>query len=118
MGVCESAMGDICARVDWNGYYYNDEEAREGKSIMSEQNLYKISCESKDKSGRSRWDEGKGPGDTWQDAIRDWLWDVSYQVVSETPSEDGRSGSMEITQNTPPGRLLAKATIISDTWGD
>ena len=95
---------------------------------MSEQNLYAISYEYY--KGKSKaddctklqpdgWDEaGPLPGDTWQDAAHDWLthhcvMNEPYQVVSETPSEDSRSGIMEITDDNP-GRQYVKATIIED----
>ena len=81
-------------------------------------NIYKISydytdCDYADEVG---WHEvGVGYGNTWQDAIKNWLWDTSYKVISETPSEDGRSGIMEIHQTPPPevfGWNQVQATFI------
>ena len=67
---------------------------------MPAQNFYTISCEPATKRW---WLEKKGqvwPGDTWQDAIHnfidEWWADDDDQVISEQPSEDGKSGSMRI----------------------
>ena len=88
---------------------------------MSEQKSYEISYEYQ--PAKWRWDCWV-PGDTWQDAIHNWLerrhkgWEVPlYQVISETPSEDGLSGIMEITEDKKPESFLVvrniNATIIS-----
>ena len=85
---------------------------------MSEKNLYEISYEFPEEE-QSVWYDGKTyRGDTWQDAIKAWVYwkarseywgappvqaqsDGSrYPVISETPSEDGQSGSM-LLQITP-----------------
>ena len=82
---------------------------------MSEQNRYRIDGTYRYQDGYTEgWQAcGVWPGDTWQDAIQKLLeyWykniDVSYQVVSEKPSEDGRSGIMEI-QHVPMSHLRMK----------
>ena len=89
---------------------------------MAEQNRYRASLNYK----RSETDEWSGwrntngwdIADTWQDAIQAWLdyaWSGEYTVVAETPSEDGRSGIIEI-QFDPPRDFYAglkiKATLI------
>ena len=89
---------------------------------MSKQNRYRIERNYKYKTGGwEGWVEvWSVSGDTWQDAIRKWVdymgWIAgSYQVVSETPSEDGRSGITE-TQ-FEPGFYVGvkfKATVIED----
>ena len=91
---------------------------------MSEQNRYRIaSCYRTKQGAESGWIRSFGAwsGATWQDAIRKRLDDIegivgSYQVVSETPSEDGRSGVIE-TQFDPTDWWVGaqmKATIIED----
>ena len=94
-------------------------------SGWSEQNLYKISCEHNDKDG---WFyEGSWMADTWQDAIQNWRDEkrktrgVTFQMLSEAPSEDGRSGIMEVTPDDilPAWDYLVsaqqvKATIVED----
>ena len=91
---------------------------------MSEQNNYQIESHYKKERGwLSGWvgNYGGGTADTWQEAIQDWLdwawlWD-KYTVVSETPSEDNKSGIIEI-QFDPPQRFLLgakiKATFVED----
>ena len=93
---------------------------------MPEQNSYQMSANYKNEQGWSGWTPVDiWSGDTWQDAIKTWLLDigwwrrpwslgVEYTVVSETPSEDGRSGIL-VTQFDPTGFNTAakiKATII------
>ena len=92
---------------------------------MSAQNGYKIARNHKSKNGWFGWitNSAVWQGSNWQEAIQNWLdehWveDVSggYQVVSETPSEDGRSGIIEM-QLDPPGFWVGakiKATLIKD----
>ena len=95
---------------------------------MSEQNRYQISFNYKS-SETEEWTGWRGSGwletaDTWQDAIRNMLLDEgyaevgAYQVVSETPSEDGKSGILEIQFNPPFAVAVAaekiKATLIED----
>ena len=70
---------------------------------MSAQNRYQISRHYKTEQGCAT-DNNAGrvrsfrvlPGVNWRNAIHQWvdyMWgiEVSYQVVAETPSEDGRS---------------------------
>ena len=69
---------------------------------MSEQNRYKILCEYKDDSESSV--ECVRSADTWQEAIQRtpsvWVTEghpeTFHTVMSSTPSEDGRSGVMEL----------------------
>ena len=84
---------------------------------MPAQNLYSIKLVYKDT------DESlpffPRTGDTWQDAIHNWAEGIltSYQVVSATPSEDGRSGIMEIKDmedDSQPIIKLIQATLIED----
>ena len=91
---------------------------------MAEQNRYKISYAYQ----VSGWSSiGVWTGETWQDAINNWIddwrkvWDVSYQVISEKPEEDGKSGLMDIIQDLPQesnARFLlvrnVRATIIEE----
>ena len=87
---------------------------------MLGQNRYNLSVSYK----REGWlDDGVWPGDTWQDAIQNWvddwldIWAISYQVVSQIPSEDGRSGIMTIKDEQLPDSLVVekvKATIIEN----
>ena len=88
---------------------------------MSALKSYQMSCAYKDKDGW--WKAGVWAGDTWQGAINHWLeyWkegrDILCQVVSEKPSEDGRSGLMEVTEVPPdPQWTLSKvkATLIEN----
>ena len=81
---------------------------------MSEQNNYRISWTYKS-SKTEEWRDSHwlvDMADNWQDAIHTWLenWGVPYQVVSETPSEDSKSGIIEI-QFDPPQRLVVGAKI-------
>ena len=84
---------------------------------MSEQNRYQVSYAYYKDLGPDWFEDRLRVADTWQDAIYNWLeerfsaLDYSYQVVSETPSEDGRSGIMEITDD-PQLMGQVKATII------
>ena len=92
---------------------------------MSKQNRYQISYEfAKSDAGG---DACVMPGETWQQALDGWQevycykgWDKEYQVVSVKPSEDGRSGIMEIIGGTlyaipEIGTLRkVKATLIED----
>ena len=92
---------------------------------MSARNRYHISGGREEDTGWSGFmnEGGWWTGDTWQDAIRNMLeqdweedWYGSYQVVSETPSADGRSGIIEL-QVEPPGAVVGakyKATLIED----
>ena len=93
---------------------------------MSEQNRYRKSFNYK----RSETEEWEGwidsdwlkPADNWQDAIQDWLaqaWpEGKYTVVAETPSEDGRSGIIEIQHNPsaifPGAAEKIQATLIEN----
>ena len=92
---------------------------------MSEQNRYQITWSYKSEGAWAGWvDSGlMEKGDTWQDAIQTWIDDswgimVSYEVVSETPAEDGRSGIIEIQLDTPLSVKWVgakfKATLIED----
>ena len=99
---------------------------------MSAQNHYQMSCNYKGESGWSGWieDDSVCLGDTWQDAIKNWLddtdnylddTDVLYKSISATPSEDGKSGVIEITTQTRQGvpkvvweLRKIKATIIKE----
>ena len=88
---------------------------------MSEQNRYRMSHEYKDGGWIDRDDVGVWAGDTWLGATQEWIdryWpSEEYTVVSETPSEDGRSGILEIQFDTPPRFWLGvkiKATLIDD----
>ena len=75
---------------------------------MSEPNSYQIDRNYKQETGewQGYTDDGvRRTSDTWKDAIRQWLVDVVWiddecLVVSEIPSEDGRSGSIEIQFDT------------------
>ena len=100
---------------------------------MSEQNRYRIawnykSSENEEWAGwknsspfrkNSVWRE---TADTWQDAIQRWIdyaWPAGeYTVVSETPSEDGKSGTIEIQFVDQPRDFWEgakiKATLIED----
>ena len=85
---------------------------------MSEQKEYEIAFEVKHKEGWRR--TAVRVGDTWQEALHGWLEDAykarggPYQILSEKPSDDGRSGIMEISEDPLPtvgslGRV--KATL-------
>ena len=77
---------------------------------MSEQNRYKISYT----YDGENWQENPNvwQGDTWQDAYYKWsesdqwtwinLHGMKPQVMSLTPSSDGRSGIIEVKENVPP----------------
>ena len=87
---------------------------------MSEQNRYQIECNYKHHGQWEGWlAVGVCPGDTWKDASRIWIDErlgTHRAGRSETPSEDGRSGIIEI-QLYPSGSYMAakvKATIIED----
>ena len=90
---------------------------------MSEQNRYRIERNWKKATGEWRvWEKSwVEKADTWQDAIQEWIdydWAAEeYTVVSETPSEDGKSGIIEI-QLVPAGIYLVgaklEATLIDD----
>ena len=88
---------------------------------MSEQNSYRITRKHK----VSGWYQGdRRRGETWQDVIQGWLKerdkdlaDVSYQLVAETPSEDGKSGSMVVHKKLSSGNVMdykIKATLIDN----
>ena len=91
---------------------------------MSAQNRYQIASNYKD---RGTW-EWRGWGkswletaDTWQDATPKWidhfLPGADYTVVSETPSEDSKSGIIEIQFDPPQPFCLGvkiKATLIEN----
>ena len=86
---------------------------------MSEQNRYQI--ERNIKTATGNWVGWLGDvlgetADTWQDAIHKWLdrdvWTVGeYTVISETPSEDGKSGIIEIQFVDPPTSFWEGAKI-------
>ena len=93
---------------------------------MSEQNSYKMWRKSPGDPTMPGWCRVEGQkADTWQDAIRNEveatcgtgaLFD-SYQIMSETPSDDGRSGIMDVTRYTKSGAQFDdyfKAVIIED----
>ena len=91
---------------------------------MSEQNRYRIERDWKKATGEWDWrnsDYWWETADTWQDAIHDCLDDTAaeeeYAVGAETPSEDGKSGSIEI-QFDPPWGFYAgakiRATLLDD----
>ena len=71
---------------------------------MSEQNNYRIALNYKRRETEewSGWVESGWwkTADNWQDAIQECLDDIGvpaeYTVVAETPSEDGKSGIIEI----------------------
>ena len=95
---------------------------------MSEQNLYEILCKYHGVAGWSvpsvhPEDEGVWKGWDWKEAIYNFLenwnegWYESYRPRIVNPSEDGRSGTMEIHEEYPleSGDLTyVKATIIED----
>ena len=66
---------------------------------MPGQNRYNISYDVWDEGWDEDYDVWKG--NTWQDAIHNWTdgWMDSYTVLSETPSEDGRSGLLMIQED-------------------
>ena len=74
---------------------------------MSAQNHYRIDRNYKTSTGWQKWIEDVvgETADTWQDAIPKWIdryWSTEeYTVVAETPSEDSRSGIIEIQFDTP-----------------
>ena len=74
------------------------------RDILSEPNRYSINATYKGDRGWS-W-EGAADGATWKDAIINWLEatsksrNFSYQVISESPAEDGKSGVLELKQDT------------------
>ena len=83
---------------------------------MSEQNNYRIVCDYKS-SETEKWAGWRGGvvdmADTWQDAIHEWIdnvWAAEYTVVSENPSEDSKSGIIEI-QFDPPQPFWLGAKI-------
>ena len=101
---------------------------------MSEQNRYRIEHDYKTEKGWSGWVSWPvaWSGDTWQSVISKRLKDIEgivgsskVTVVSEIPSEDGRSGIIE-TQLERPGwwvevnqpdwweEVKIKATLIED----
>ena len=90
---------------------------------MSEQNRYQIEQNFQRRTGEwGGWTKALSwkNEDTWQDTIHQWIddmlfwWRDQYTVVSEKPSEDGRSGIIEIQVDLPNRRLAAKikATLI------
>ena len=90
---------------------------------MSEQNRYQIECSYQTAQGQYGWVDKDGEtADTWRNAIQkrlDTRWDTdhTWQVVAETPSGDGRSGSIEIQYYPPLGSLLGAiltATLIEE----
>ena len=96
---------------------------------MSEQNRFRQSINYKRRETEewSGWRDsyygaeyyGAETADTWQDAIQTWLdrWHP-YKVVAETPSEDGKSGILEIQFDPLESFTLLglkiKATFIDD----
>ena len=90
---------------------------------MSAQNSYRLDSSYKRPTGWSGWVGGSGlwPGVTWRDAIQKWLdecWiEGSYKVVSETPSEDHRSGIIEIQVDSEPDFWVGvkiKSTLLEE----
>ena len=92
---------------------------------MSEQNRYRIALnrktrETEEWEGWKNRDYWRETADNWQDAIQEWLdifWTAGrYTVISETPSEDGRSGINEIQFDAPYYYVSAKvkATLIEN----
>ena len=94
---------------------------------MSGQNRYRIERDYKKVTGERRgwkgWidDDYHETADTWQNAIHQWVDDMwwrtgEYQVVSETQTEDGRSGIIEITFREAGlwVEVKVKATLIED----
>ena len=98
---------------------------------MSEQNRYQILSKYKNEREWTGWfDDGVWPGDTWQDAIHNFLQgsrslldpeygDTSEHVMSENQSEDGKSGIMKIIYTADGPFMYAreenvKATLIED----
>ena len=88
---------------------------------MSAQNRYRTTFNYKSRE-TEEWAGWKNSAywwetaDNWQDAIQEWI-DYAcgaapdeYTVVSETPSEGGKSGIIEI-QFDPPHRFLEVAKI-------
>ena len=93
---------------------------------MSAQNRYRASFNYKrsETEGWLGWrDSHYGaeysyPADSWRDAILEWLdraWPAGdYTVVAETPSEDGRSGIIEI-QHDPSSVFAGEVEKIKAT---
>ena len=92
---------------------------------MSGHNRYQISRRYKSERGWAGWGESSDwmeTADSWQDAINNrltagWGIVVPYQVVSETPAADGRSGITEIQFDPPPSFWVGvkiKATLIEE----
>ena len=95
----------------------------------AEQNSYQMSCsyESERWSGhwiKSDWSDWMETADNWQDAAQKGIDGIApvgsksglYQVLSETPSGEGRSGIIDI-QFDPPRlwrRAKVRANIIED----
>ena len=90
---------------------------------MSEQNNYRIAWNYKSRETEewTRWRDNhwSAAADNWKDAIQEWIDDAwtaeEYTVVSETPSEDSRSGIIEIQFDPPQPFCVGvkiKATLI------
>ena len=81
---------------------------------MSEQNLYRIEYELR---GMGWWPGGLEFGDTWKDAIHNWIEEqqedsgASYKVISETTSEDGWDGIMRIKESSLPSDVLSISKV-------
>ena len=77
---------------------------------MSTQNRYNISFVHKAKEQAQygdAWTDSSiiWTGNTWQAACQKWIAEMmkQHEVLSETPSEDSRSGIMEIKEPMPHG---------------
>ena len=71
--------------------------------------MYRYKIESSYNNNRWVLHEGSiGPG-TWQKAVTGWLGTARYHVISETPSEGGLSGVMDIElgDDNKPCRIKA-----------
>ena len=89
---------------------------------MSEQNRYRIAINYKDRETEewAGWRDKhfwRKTADNWQDAIQeciDYAGPAEYTVVAETPSEDGKSGIIEIDFGPTDfwAGLKIKATLV------
>ena len=88
---------------------------------MSEQNSYKISYD----YGYGFWHTiGVFTANSWQEALDSSIsyssrkysgsWIVPHTVISETPSEDGRSGIIKIKVGTDDTPWTVKVTLVED----
>ena len=64
---------------------------------MSDQHRYRVTYTNE---VMGRWDWETWTGQTWQEAIHNWTseWISPHTVLSEIPSEDGRSGVLVIQE--------------------